>query len=129
MNTQKKKILLADDERSLRELLRVLFEGAGYEFIEAEDGKNALEQIKKSKPDLIILDVNMPKMNGFQVLEHIKKDSKTRDIPVVMLTTRAEQEDIETGMELNADQYIPKPFDSKKILLTVENIFKVRGLL
>ncbi len=123
-----KKILLADDEKTLRELLKVRLEDAGYEFIEAEDGKAAIDQTKKHRPDLIILDVNMPKMNGFEVLEHLKKDSKTRDIPVIMLTTRASQEDIEEGMALDADQYVPKPFDSAKLLHAIEQIFVNRGL-
>lgn len=128
MANGKKKILLADDEKTLRSLLQVLLEEAGYEFIEAEDGKAALEKAKKSRPDLIILDVNMPKMTGFQVLEQLKKDSKTRDIPVIMLTTRGGQEDIEAGMELDADKYIPKPFDSKNLIEEIRKTFAVRGM-
>ena len=128
MSIKKKRILLADDEKTLRELLKVRLEAAGYHFLEAEDGKAALDQAKKHRPDLIILDVNMPRMNGFDVLQNLKKDSKTRNIPVIMLTTRASQDDIEEGMELDADQYIPKPFDSKKLLLAIEQTFVVRGL-
>lgn len=128
MADAKKKILLADDEQTLRALLQVVLEDAGFEFLEAEDGKAALDKAKKLHPDLIILDVNMPKMTGFQVLEHLKKDSKTRDIPVIMLTTRGGREDVEAGMELDADKYIPKPFDSKNLIQEIRKTFAVRGL-
>lgn len=128
MPNGKKKILLADDEQSLRGLLKTIFEDAGYEFLEAEDGKAAWEKAKKEHPDLIILDVNMPKMTGFQVLEHLKKDGKTRDIPVIMLTTRGSQEDIEAGIRLDADKYIPKPFETKDLLHEIRQTFAIRGL-
>lgn len=128
MTNRKKKILLADDEQTLRALLKVLLEEAGYEFIAAEDGKAALEQVKKRHPDLVILDVNMPKMTGFQVLDHLKKDAKTRDIPVILLTTRGGQEDVEEGIGLDADKYIPKPFESQKLLHEIQQTFAIRGM-
>lgn len=129
MTGKKKKILFADDEETLRSLLRIILEKGGYEMLEAGDGKAALEQVKKNRPDLVILDINMPKMNGFDVLEHLKKDPKTRDIPVIMLTTRSGQGDIEEAMELDADQYIPKPFDSEKLISKIQQIFEIRGIL
>ena len=128
MATGKKRILLVDDEKVIRCLLTDLLREAGYELAEAEDGKAALEQVKKKHPDLIILDVNMPKMSGFQVLEHLKKNPKTQGIPVIMLTTRAEQDDVEMGIGLDADKYIPKPFESGKLLYEIQQTFEVRGI-
>ena len=127
MNPEKKKILLADDEKPLRELLKVILEKAGYDFFEAVDGKAAIDQVRKTFPDLIILDVNMPKMDGFTVLKNLKKNSATRNIPVIMLTTRAAFEDVEEGMELDAETYLSKPFDPEKLLQAIQQTFEVRG--
>ncbi len=84
-----KKILIVDDEESIREPLKEMLVRNGYEVIMAEDGKKGLDEARKKKPDLVLLDVNMPKMDGFKVLEELKKDKKTADIPVFMLTSRS----------------------------------------
>ena len=123
-----KKILMVDDETAARGLLKTMAEMQGYIFFEAEDGKKGVEQAKKHLPDLILLDVNMPKMNGFQVLENLKKDKKTQNIPVIMLTTRDTQEDMAQGMELYADKYIPKPFDSNHLFREIKKTFESQGL-
>ena len=123
-----KKILMVDDESAARGLIKTLAEMNGYTFIEAEDGKKGLERAKKDAPDIILLDVNMPKMNGFDVLQNLKKDSKTMNIPVIMLTTRDTQEDMAQGMELYADKYIPKPFDSNHLFGEIKKTFETQGL-
>lgn len=123
----KKTILMVDDEAAARGLLKDLMQIHGYAFLEAEDGKKGLEQARKHCPDLILLDINMPKMNGFDVLENLKKDKKTRSIPVIMLTTRDTQEDMAEGMELYADKYIPKPFDSNHLFTEIRKTFESQG--
>lgn len=124
----KKKILMVEDEATVRELLKDLMERHGYDFLQAADGKQGLDEARKKKPDLILLDVNMPKMNGFEVLENLKKDKKTQNIPVIMLTTRDTQEDMAQGMELYADKYIPKPFDTANLFIEIKKTFDSMGL-
>ncbi len=124
-----KKILIVDDEPSVRELLGDILKTHGFTVLMAEDGKKGWEEAKRHKPDLVVLDVNMPKMDGFQVLQNLKKEKKTRDIPVIMLTTQNTQDDITHGMELYADKYIPKPFDSYHLVSEIRKTFDVRGAL
>ena len=122
-----KTILMVDDDAAIRGLFKSLAEKHGYALLEAGDGVAGLEQARKSHPDLIILDVNMPRMNGFDVLENLKKDKKTMGIPVIMLTSRDTQEDIAEGMELFADKYIPKPFDSEHLFSEIKKTFESQG--
>jgi DNA-binding response OmpR family regulator len=123
-----KKILVVDDEEMIRELAKDYLESKGYDVLTAADGKKGLQEAKSKKPDLIILDVNMPKMNGFQVLDELKKDRHTMDIPVFMLTTRKSDEDIRQGMEHMADKYLPKPFMPETLLDEIRKTLAVRGL-
>ncbi len=127
MGDAKKKVLLVDDEAPLRSLLKSLLEMNGFTCLEAEDGKKGLDEARKHTPDLILLDVNMPKMNGFEVLKNLKKEKKTMNIPVIMLTTRDTQDDMAQGMELYADKYIPKPFDSAKLLEEIRKTLSSQG--
>ncbi len=122
-----KKILIVDDEPAVRELLGEILKTQNFTVLLAEDGKKGLDEAKRHVPDLIVLDVNMPKMDGFKVLENLKKDKKTRDIPVIMLTTQSTQDDVAHGMELYADKYIPKPFDSHHLVAEIKKTFDVRG--
>jgi DNA-binding response OmpR family regulator len=123
-----RKVLIVEDESSVRELLSEILKINGFTVLTAEDGKKGLDEAKKNVPNIIVLDVNMPKMDGFQVLEYLKKDRKTRDIPVIMLTTRASQDDIAQGMQLYADKYIPKPFDSNYLVTEIKKTLDVRGI-
>lgn len=108
MKEQTKKILFADDEKSIRELYEMRFKSESFEAIFAKDGKEALEKIKKEKPDLILLDIMMPEKNGLEVLEEIKKDSSLSDIPVVMLTVLADNEVQSKAFDLGAKYYLVK---------------------
>jgi DNA-binding response OmpR family regulator len=123
-----KKILVVDDEEMIRELAKDYLESKGYDVIIAEDGKKGLAEAKSKRPDLIILDVNMPKMNGFQVLDELKKDRHTMVIPVFMLTSQKSDEDIRQGMEHMADKYLPKPFMPEVLLEEIRKTLAVRGL-
>lgn len=123
-----KTILIVDDEEMIRELAKDYLQSKGYDVLTAEDGKKGLQEAKSKKPDLIILDVNMPKMSGFQVLAELKKDKHTLNIPVFMLTTRKADEDIRQGMEHMADKYLPKPFMPGTLLDEIRKTLAVRGL-
>ena len=107
---KKKTIMVVDDERSIRVSIKAALEGEGYAFTEAGSGKDALAKISKSKPDLIILDVMMPGMDGFQVLETLKSGSSTKNIPVIMLTAKSDISSVEEGHKLGATYYLTKPF-------------------
>ncbi len=117
-----KKILIADDRSEVVELVKVTLEGEGYRTIDASDGSEALEKIRLEKPDLILLDIVMPKMDGFEVLSEIRKDPKTKDIPIIMLTAKGQKSDQEKGKELGATGYIIKPFSPSILLRRIEEI-------
>ncbi|TET64384.1 response regulator [Candidatus Aerophobetes bacterium] len=117
-----KKILIADDRSEVVELVKVTLEGEGYRTIDASDGREALEKIRKEKPDLILLDIVMPKMNGFEDLREVKKDPKTKEIPIIMLTAKGQKSDQEKGKELGATGYIIKPFSPSALLERIEEI-------
>lgn len=103
-----KKIFLVEDEITLSQMYQTKFEKEGYQVIIAADGGEILKKIKAAKPDIILLDIVLPKSNGFTILEEIKKNKTTSKIPVIMLTNLGQEEDIKKGKELGADGYIVK---------------------
>jgi len=111
-----KTILIADDEPDIVETLKFLVESEGYSCLTAFNGEDALKLAKEKRPDLIILDVMMPKINGYKVSRLLKFDAKYKDIPVLMVTARTQEEDKLIGEETGADEYITKPFDIERIL-------------
>lgn len=113
-------ILVVDDERHILELVRFNLEKEGYRVIEALDGKQAFEITKKEKPELIILDVMLPVMDGLEVCRLIQKDDELGDIPIIMLTARSEEIDKILGLEIGADDYITKPFSPRELLARVK---------
>ena len=119
-----KKILIVDDEKDLVETLTVLLESKSYKVIAAYDGMQGLEKAKKDNPDLILLDVMMPQLNGYQVCRELKKDETYKKIPIVMLTAKAQESDRFWGVESGADDYVTKPFDSKNLIETIEKFLK-----
>ena len=118
----KKKILLVDDEKDLVETVSFRLKAFGYEVIPAYDGKEALEKAKKEKPDLIILDLMLPKIDGYKVCRMLKFDEKYKNIPVIMFTARAQESDKELGLQVGADEYITKPFDAKVLLEKIKDL-------
>lgn len=118
------KILLADDAKNIVLVLKMSLEKAGYEVIVARDGLSAIELAQTEKPDLILLDILMPKMNGFLVIEALKDDPKTAEIPVVFISAKAEEQDLKKGKSLGASGYIVKPIKQKELLSVVENNIK-----
>tara|TARA_B100001559_G_scaffold37830_1_gene28259 strand:- start:164 stop:856 length:693 start_codon:yes stop_codon:yes gene_type:complete len=120
----KKNILIVEDEPDAVELLELHLKNAGYDVTVAEDGDEALRKIHKSIPDLVILDLMIPEINGLEVCKVIRKDPATESIPVVMCTAKASEIDKVLGLELGADDYITKPFSPRELVLRVKNLLK-----
>ncbi len=119
-----KKVLIVDDEADIIEILQFVLEARGYECITAFDGEEGLRLAKEAKPDLILLDVMMPKINGYKISRLLKYDSKYKDIPILMLTARSQDEDKILGRETGADEYITKPF---KVDYVIEKVKEYLG--
>ena len=114
------KILIVDDEEKIRYIVRRMLEGEGYEVLEAEGGKECLEVLKSEKPDLILMDVMMPEMEGWEAAAAVKKDESNKGIIISMLTVKSEDEDkIKSLDEASADWHIAKPVKRDKLLQTV----------
>ena len=111
MMTTKTTILIVDDENPIRELLRLYFEKEQFEVLEAENGAQAMTIFEEKKPDIIILDIMMPIMDGLEVCQQIRKHDMT---PLILLTAKGEDEDRILGLEIGADDYITKPFNPVK---------------
>ena len=119
-----KKILAVDDERHIVRLVQVNLERAGYEVVTAFDGKDALEKVESENPDLVVLDVMMPYMDGFEVLQNLRKNPSTRELPVIMLTAKAQDADVFRGWQSGVDCYLTKPFNPMELISFVKRIFK-----
>lgn len=120
----KQKILAVDDEIDILKLLQYNLSNAGFEFISAEDGPEALELAAMAMPDLIILDLMLPNMDGMEVLKVLKANPDTRRIPVMMLTAKGEEIDRILGLELGADDYVVKPFSPRELVLRVKTVLR-----
>ena len=117
--------LIVDDEEDIRELIAVnLMREEDYKLIEAVTGLEALHFARSSKPDLIILDLMLPEMDGLTVYRNLREDPRTKTIPVIMLTARGRLEEKITGLELGADDYLSKPFSPKELMLRVRNLLR-----
>ena len=115
------KILVADDDRNICELLRLYIEKEGFSVILANDGEEALRQFEAEKPSLILLDIMMPKLDGWQVCREIRK---TSNCPIIMITAKGETFDKVLGLELGADDYVVKPFDTKEIVARIKAVLR-----
>jgi two-component system phosphate regulon response regulator PhoB len=120
----KAKILAADDEPDALELIEVNLKSAGYEVLLAADGREALRKARAAMPDLILLDVMLPEMDGLEVCKALRRDAATSRLPIIMLTARAAEIDRVLGLELGADDYITKPFSPRELILRVKNVLK-----
>ena len=119
-----KKILLVDDEQDIVETLKFVLEGEGYTYFCAYNGEDGLKLAKEIVPDLMVLDVMMPKINGFKISRLLKYDAKYKNIPIIMLTARSQDSDKQIGEETGADVYITKPFDLDEVVSTVARLLK-----
>ena len=116
-----RKILVVDDEKKIVEILEAYLEREGYQVITAYDGKSALELVRSSTPDLIILDLMLPEVSGWDVCRELRQ---TSDVPVIMLTARDDTTDKIVGLELGADDYVTKPFDPKEVISRVRAVLR-----
>ena len=114
--TMTSKILIVDDEKDIVETLAFMLKTKGFECICAYDGEEGLKLAKECSPDLIILDVMMPKINGYKICRLLKYDSKYKNIPIIMVTARSQEEDKVIGEETGANEYITKPFEFSDII-------------
>lgn len=117
---QKSLIFIVDDMPKNLQLMEIILQNKGYDVAQASNGREALEKLKKMKPDLILLDIMMPEMDGFETCETIKSDKKLADIPVIFLTGKSDPQDVVNGLKLGAVDYIAKPFNTTELLLRVE---------
>jgi len=115
-----KKILVVDDEIDLVETLRFPLELEGYNVLVSHDGEDALNQARKEKPDLILLDLMLPKLDGYKVCRLLKFDERYKHIPILMLTAKTQEKDKILGMETGADEYITKPFEMDYLIEKVK---------
>lgn len=118
----KKKILVVEDEAELTGAIQIRLEQAGYEVLIAYDGQEALEKARTENPDLIVLDLMLPKIDGYKVCRLLKFDGKYKKIPVVMLTARAQEKDENLGYEVGADAFITKPFKYQVLLAKIAEL-------
>jgi twitching motility two-component system response regulator PilH len=118
------KVLVVEDSVTQREMITDLLKGSGLDVTVASDGVEALEQIEDIRPDLVVLDIVMPRMNGYEVCRQIKSNPKTQNIPVVMCSSKGEEFDRYWGMKQGADAYIAKPFQPTELVGTVKQLLR-----
>ncbi|MFA7382822.1 MAG: response regulator transcription factor [Desulfurivibrionaceae bacterium] len=113
-------ILVVEDDESIQQLVGYNLAKAGFHVLYADNGEQALSVIKREKPELIVLDLMLPGLNGFEVCKLVRKDPKTRTLPIVMLTAKSEENDMAAGLDLGADDYITKPFSTKILISRIK---------
>ena len=116
------RILAVDDEPNIVRLIQVNLERQGYQVETANSGVQALAKIKENRPDLLVSDVMMPEMDGFELLANIRRDPALSDLPVIMLTAKAQDNDVMTGYKTGADMYLTKPFNPAELIAFVKRI-------
>ena len=118
------RILVVDDEPDAIELIRFNLKASGYEVLTAEDGKEALAKARKFSPDMILLDVMLPEIDGLEVCKILRRDPATASLPIIMLTAKGSEIDRVLGLEFGADDYVTKPFSPRELMLRVRNLLK-----
>ena len=121
---EKKKILVVDDEADLITFVKARLEINNYEVLTATDGEEAMREMEKTKPDLVILDILLPKLDGYRVCELMKKDQRYAHIPIIMLTAKDQKSDILLAKKIGADAYITKPFESDLLLFDIKKFLE-----
>lgn len=118
------KILVAEDERDIRDLITFTLQYAGHEVVQAQNGVEAVELALKAKPALILMDVRMPKMTGYEACAELKKMDAVKDIPVVFLSAKGQEQEVQTGLDVGAVEYILKPFAPDQLTKRVGELLK-----
>lgn len=125
----KQKVLIVDDEDNIRMLVRFNLEKAGYEVFEAEDGRKAIEMAINLAPDIIILDLMLPGIDGLEVCRNLKRNPRTAAIPIIMLTAKSDEIDRVIGLELGADDYMTKPFSQRELVARIKAVLRRSNVL
>ncbi len=120
------RVLVVDDDPVIQNLLRVNFEMEGYEVIVAADGVEGLERVRSDNPDIVVCDIMMPRMDGLTVARELKADPGTAAIPILLLSAKAQEADVQAGVEAGADDYVTKPFDPLNLLERVAALLSAR---
>lgn len=121
------KILIAEDEKDIRDLITFTLTFAGYKVVAAANGEEALDKARVEVPDLILMDVRMPKMTGYEACQEMKKDDRIKHIPVVFLSAKGQESEVTTGMDVGAEEYILKPFSPDQLTERVKELLKKFG--
>ena len=120
----RKRVLIVEDERDMAELIALRLTDEGYLIEHAYDGQEGLAKIRADKPDLVLLDIFLPKMSGIEVLREVRQDPRVRLTPVIIVTARGEETDVIVGLQLGADDYVPKPFNSSLLLARMDAVLR-----
>jgi twitching motility two-component system response regulator PilH len=119
-----REVLVVEDSLTQRQIISDLLQNIGLKVTIARDGVEALERLEKLSPDLIVLDIVMPRMNGYEVCRRLKSDPKTKDVPVILCSSKGEQFDRYWGLKQGADAYVVKPFQPQELLATIKNLLR-----
>jgi len=122
--SQRYSLLLVDDDPEILTLLQAKFKDESFEIFTALEGESALDIVRTEKPDLIVLDINLPGLSGLEICRTLKADKNTREIPVIMLSARSDEIDRVLGLEFGADDYVTKPFSPQELILRINNVLK-----
>ncbi len=125
-NSLRAKVLLVDDDDQILRSLKVYLELEKYQVTTAQSGKEALEKMKSEKPEIVVLDIMMPEMDGFEVMERMKKDSELSEIPVIMLTAKGQDVDVLKGYQMGAKSYMTKPFNLNELVENIELVLSTK---
>lgn len=123
-NLASKKVLIIEDERDILQLIKLYLEKEGFRTVAAATGAEGLRQVKHEKPDLVILDLMLPEMNGLEVCKRLRSVPETTMLPIIMLTAKADESDTIIGLELGADDYVAKPFSPKTLVARIKALFR-----
>jgi two-component system response regulator MtrA len=121
------RVLVADDDEDILALVKAVLERAGHEVITVHDGAQALESVQAKSPDLVVLDISMPELDGLEVLRRVRADAVTRDLPVILLTAQAQEVDVERGYATGASAYVKKPFSPRELAERVDALLPQSG--
>ena len=121
------RVLIVDDEPNIVLALELLMKKEGYEILSVDDGQKAFDAVREFRPDLIILDIMMPRMDGYEVCQRIRADESLKDIQVVMLTAKGREAEKEKGLALGADLYVTKPFSTREVMMKVKELLAGRS--
>jgi two-component system, OmpR family, response regulator MtrA len=120
--SEQRLILIADDDEDILALVRAVLERSGHEVVSVADGVEALASVRRRRPDLAVLDISMPNLDGLEVLRRLRADAETRELPVVLLSAQAQEADVDRGFKTGASAYVKKPFSPRELAARVAEL-------